>query len=225
MVLPGADSHAMRVGGDVDLRPVPEAHEHGQHGAPAEQLQRGHGHVLQNFGLAGRVQLLHEGHVDQVEEVEQSHPGDARQKVNPAQHEGERLGTGVGGHDEQSDRMDAYMTPEARVDGALCRCDVNGGCSIVSGGWLSLCGNRDNSVFDAGASVGQCGATTGRKPGAPVLEQCSLKCGKQRRIVQILYPSALRTSVQSFSRGARCRFIPILAAVRAAPRVSSESTD
>ena len=100
-----ADSHAMRVGGNVNLRPVPEAHEHGQHGAPAKKLHRRHGHVLQDLGLAGRVQLLHEGHVDQIEEVEQSHPGDARQKVDPAQHEGESLGAGVSGHDKQSDRM------------------------------------------------------------------------------------------------------------------------
>jgi hypothetical protein len=35
--------------------------------APAEQLQRGHGHVLEDFWLAAGIHLLHERHVDQIE--------------------------------------------------------------------------------------------------------------------------------------------------------------
>src|SRR5207247_9554865 len=79
----GTNAHALSIGGDVDLSPIPKAHEDGQQGAPAKPLQGRKGHVLKHLRLGAGVHLLHEWNVYQIEKVEQADPGDTGQQVNP----------------------------------------------------------------------------------------------------------------------------------------------
>src|SRR5450759_579659 len=66
---------------------IEETEEEGVHGAPAEPPQCLRHQVRHNLSLARRVELLHEVDVDEIEEVKESDPGDARQEMTPPEKE------------------------------------------------------------------------------------------------------------------------------------------
>ena len=68
--------------------------KHGGERAPAEPIQRRQCHILQDFRLGRGVHLFHEWNIDQVEEIQQSHPRDTGDEMEPAQNELGRFGPG-----------------------------------------------------------------------------------------------------------------------------------
>src|SRR5882724_350245 len=96
----------------IELRPVPEAYENGKQCAPAEQVQGRQSQVLKYFRLHGRVHLLHERDIYQVEEVQQSDPGDSGQEMDPAQQKLGRFRSGMGRHHERRCHFDEMVHGE-----------------------------------------------------------------------------------------------------------------
>lgn len=105
----GARAFAFCVGADIRLSPDGKADQHGDESAPAKPVQRGQSQILKNLGFGGGIHLLHEWDVDEVEEIEQADPGDAGQKMEPAQDELSSFLAGDGGQNQSRCRGDEMM--------------------------------------------------------------------------------------------------------------------
>ena len=85
------DDQGLRVGEAALAQPVvqeidPAAQER-EHGAPAEPPEGAGQQLLLRAAAHGRFRLGEEGHLDEIEVIEEADPGDAREEVDPPQQE------------------------------------------------------------------------------------------------------------------------------------------
>ena len=106
--------------------------------APAKQVQRRQSHVLQDLRLHGRVHLLHERHIDQVEEVEQSDPCDSKDQVKPAQEQLSSFRSSMGRHNQRdSGEVGHRWTQVCTFAAGAVNCKLLAGKATPPGEWAS----------------------------------------------------------------------------------------
>src|SRR5262249_24644912 len=77
-----------------NVSPESQAEEHRNHGSPTKPPQGARHEAGNHLAFCDRVHLLQKWHVYEIEKVEHSHPSDASEEMEPAEHDLHR-GTGV----------------------------------------------------------------------------------------------------------------------------------